>query len=106
MLCCTILSPWLDPLSHRIGLFLLQHPYLHSGWTWLYNQPLAPWTYFNNSVVLGSFVIGLLLLYPAYRISRPVFERYSTTVGRFARRFWLTRFLLGADLASRVGMVE
>jgi len=41
VLCCTFLSPWFDPMSHRIGLFLLKHPDLQSGWTWLYNQPVA-----------------------------------------------------------------
>ena len=106
VLCSTLLSPLLDPLSHRIGLFLLEHPDLQPTWTWLYNQPIAPWTAFNNSVVLGSFVLGLILLYPAHRLTRPLFEKYSGTAGKWARRFWLTRALLGAEWVSRAGVVQ
>ena len=31
VLCSTLLSPLLDPFSHRIGLFLLQLSYSYSG---------------------------------------------------------------------------
>lgn len=106
IVCCSLASPLLDPLSHLVGSWLLRLPSLHSFWTWLYNQPVAPWTAFNNSVVLGSLILGITLLYPVDRISRPLFERYSETVGRWVRRFWLTRALMGAEWASRVGSVQ
>jgi uncharacterized protein (TIGR03546 family) len=85
IVCCSFASPWLDPVSHVIGSWLLKQPGLYSVWTWLYNQPVVPWTAFNNSVVLGSFVTGLFLLYPAHRLSRPVFEMYSEAAGQWVR---------------------
>jgi len=106
IVCCSFASPLLDPISHRIGSWLLSQPGLANFWTWLYNQPVAPWTGFYNSVVLGSFIVGLLLLYPAHRLSRPVFEKYSVVAGAWVRRFWLTRALMGAEWATRVGAVE
>ena len=95
-------SPWLDPMSHEIGTYLLGHPALLDMWTKLYNTPVMPWTSFNNSVVLGSFVLGVVLLYPAYRLSKPVFKLYSEKVGKWAKRFWLTRVLLGVEWADRL----
>ena len=106
VLCCSLISPLLDPASHAIGVWLLERAELVSFWTWLYNIPTVPWTAFNNSVVLGSFIVGLLLLYPVHRISRPVFEKYSEAVGHWARRFWLARLLLGAEWVSRFGSVS
>jgi len=106
IVCCSLASPLLDPVFHLIGSRLLALPQLTSFWTWLYNQPLAPWTGFYNSVVLGSFVGGLMLIYPAHRLSRPVFEKYSEVAGAWVRRFWLTRALMGAEWATRVGAVE
>lgn len=106
IVCCSLASPLLDPISHRIGSWLLSQPGLTEFWTWLYNQPVAPWTGFYNSVVLGSFVVGLALLYPAHRLSRPLFEKYSVVAGAWARRFWLTRALMGAEWATRVGAVD
>lgn len=106
IVCCSLASPLLDPVSHLIGSWLLSQPSLAGFWTWLYNQPVVPWTAFNNSVVLGSLVTGLLLLYPAHRLSRPLFEKYSTVAGNWIRRFWLTRALMGAEWASRIGAVK
>ena len=106
IICCSVASPLLDPISHLLGSWLLNHSDLSAFWTWLYNQPVVPWTAFNNSVVLGSFVTGLLLLYPAHRLSQPLFEKYSEVVGKRVRRYWLTRALMGAEWTARVGAVE
>jgi uncharacterized protein (TIGR03546 family) len=40
----TWLGLLVDPISHRIGLGLLQFGPLRPMWTWLYNLPAAPWT--------------------------------------------------------------
>lgn len=75
-----------DPLAHRLGFVLLQAPALADIWTWLYNQPVVPWTQFNNTVVLGSFLLGLLAFYPAYRLSLPWFARWRKHLDRRAER--------------------
>ena len=106
IICCSLASPLFDPVSHLLGSWLLNQPSLCVFWTWLYNQPVVPWTAFNNSVVLGSFVTGLLFLYPAHRLSQPLFEKYSEVVARWVRKFWLTRALMGAEWATRVGAVD
>lgn len=95
------LSGFFDPQFHAIGHFLLSLPALQSLWTWLYNQPLMQWTSFQNTVVLGSLVAGLALVWPAYRGSRPLFEKYSSPVAGWAARFRLVRFLFGVEWAER-----
>ncbi|MEQ9409360.1 MAG: TIGR03546 family protein [Fuerstiella sp.] len=99
----SFLSPCVDPLSDVIGGWLLSQPRLQSLWTDLYNTPFMPWTAFYNTIVLGSFVLGLALLYPTYRLSRPVFARYTIKLSRWAKRLWLTRVLLGVEWADRLG---
>ena len=101
----TFASLLLDPVSDRIGVWLLSMPQLQNFWTQLYNTPAMPWTSFNNSVVLGSFVLGLILVYPIHRATRPLFERYTEPVAVWARKFWLTRAMLGAEWANRLGRV-
>lgn len=102
ILVCSFVSPYLDPLFDQLGGWLLAHPQLQDMWTQLYNKPVMPWTDFNNSVVLGSLVIGVLALYPMYRLSRPIFTAYSEKVAVWAKKFWLTRVLLGLELADRL----
>ena len=99
----SFVSPYCDPLSHRIGEWLLGHPSLKDMWTRLYNTPVMPWTDFNNTVVLGSLVLGIALLYPAYRITRPVFGHYTERVQKWAKKFRLTRLLMGVEWADRLG---
>jgi uncharacterized protein (TIGR03546 family) len=74
----------LDPVFHRIGLALLEAPGLRSLWTSWYNAPLIPYTNFNNSVVLGSVLVWLVLLLPIYVLGRKGIaiyrERYASRV--------------------------
>src|SRR2546428_6973034 len=77
----------LDPLFDRIGrILLLETPALTPLWTTLSNTPVVPLTNFNNSVVLGSLVCALLLLYPLLLASRRGVIRYRDTVGAWVER--------------------
>ncbi|MDV6031080.1 MAG: TIGR03546 family protein [Phycisphaera sp. RhM] len=64
----------LDPYSHQVGEYLLTHP---SGSQWAaqaWSLPVVPWTDLNNTVVLGSFVIGSLSVLPLFAICLPLFR--------------------------------
>jgi uncharacterized protein (TIGR03546 family) len=71
----------LDPLFDRIGLALLNAPGLAGIWTSWYNVPLLPYTNFNNSVTLGSFVFWLLATVPIYLLARRGITRYRASYG-------------------------
>lgn len=56
-----------DPAFHSLGYYLLVDvTFLKNLWTALYNAPLIPYSRFNNTVVLGSFVTGLILMIPLF----------------------------------------
>jgi uncharacterized protein (TIGR03546 family) len=76
----------LDPLFNAIGLGLLQSPSLRSLWTSLTNTPLLPYTNFNNTIVLGSFVGWLLLTLPIFFAARYGVIRYRATIGERVRQ--------------------
>jgi uncharacterized protein (TIGR03546 family) len=76
----------LDPLFDRIGLSLLTAPSLRPLWTDLTNMPVLPYTNFNNSVVLGSFVGWVVLAIPIFFAARYGIARYRATVGERVRR--------------------
>jgi uncharacterized protein (TIGR03546 family) len=94
-----------DPLTHFLGWSLLRAEFLTPLWTSLYDVPLVPWTAFNNTVVLGSLVLGLVLLYPAYRLSEPLFARYTPLVQAKLSKLKVAQLLLGAEWAGRFGRV-
>lgn len=70
----TFLAARLDPYSHQVGDYVLTHPQLGEGAAMLWQLPLMPWTDLNNTVVMGSFLIGLAALLPAYAIAYPIFR--------------------------------
>lgn len=71
----------LDPLFDRAGLLLLSAPGLRGLWTSWYNVPLLPYTNFNNSVTLGSFVVWLIASVPLYFGAKWAIGHYRTTYG-------------------------
>lgn len=74
-----LLAFLLDPVSNQIGFALLvKMEALQPLWTRLYNTPVVPYTKFNNTIVLGSFVAGLLLFLPFYFLARAGVEAYRS----------------------------
>ena len=71
---------WTDPLAHSVGSTILTHPSVQSIGAYLYDLPFLPWTALNNTVVLGSLVLGLVLFYPVYWLSFMLFEKYRDRV--------------------------
>ena len=87
----------LDPLFDKIGLALLHAEGLRGLWTDWYNLPLVPYTNFNNSVTLGSFVFWLVATVPLWFLGRWGITRYRATYGK---RVMNSRFMKGLK-ASR-----
>ena len=77
----------LDPLFDRLGRqLLLETPAMTPMWTAWFNTPVLPYTNFNNTVVLGSFVAWLALSLPIFFAARFGITRYRATLGERVRR--------------------
>jgi len=92
---------FLDPISHRVGHYLLTRQALEPYWTSLSTIKFMPWTAYNNTVVLGSTVIGLALLVPVYAVSRPVFARFAPRLAEFVRKYHVAQVLHGGELTGK-----
>ncbi len=69
-----------DPLFDRIGHALLGNPSLAPLWTSLTNAPVMPFTNFNNTVVLGSFVFWVVAFVPLLLFARWGVAKYRATI--------------------------
>lgn len=68
----------LDAVAHRLGYFLLvETKALRPLWEKLDNVAIVPWTNFNNTVVLGQFLIGLVLALPLFFIFKRCMNYYQ-----------------------------
>lgn len=70
----------LDPIFHSAGATFLEIPALQGLFTTLYNMPIIPFTRFNNTVVMGSGVIAILLSPLIFVFSRILVVKYRQTV--------------------------
>jgi uncharacterized protein (TIGR03546 family) len=76
----------LDPLFHVIGLGLLTAGPLEGLWTTMYNSTLWRIQKFNNTIVMGSFVLALLLFVPLLLLMNALILRYRDTVLSWVRK--------------------
>jgi len=53
-----IVGVLLDPVFHKIGLIILTSDILKPIWTFFYNLPFVRWSGFNNTIVMGSLILG------------------------------------------------
>jgi uncharacterized protein (TIGR03546 family) len=81
-----------DPAADQLGRAVLENPPLKPLFTQMYNMPLVPLTRFNNSIVMGSMIVGLILVIPAFFVFRAMIVKYRATfVARFkGTKIWKT----------------
>ena len=74
-------AAWLlDPAFHSVGSTVLEMEALQGLFTTMYNIPLLPLTRFNNTVVMGSGIVALLLSPVIFFVSRMMIIKYRVTV--------------------------
>lgn len=70
----------LDPATDLIGRKILENEGLRPVFIELYNMPIVPLTRFNNSIVMGSGLLGFILAIPAFFIFRNLVTQYRVQV--------------------------
>lgn len=70
----SFLGTSIDPFTHKVGLAVLSIHSLQPAYTSAFQLPLGPWVGFNNTVVLGTFLLGLYIAYPVFWLSRLFFS--------------------------------
>jgi uncharacterized protein (TIGR03546 family) len=67
----------LDPLLDGFGYWILADvEAFRSAWVWVASQPLLPYMKLNNTIVMGSLALGLLLFVPVFIASIVLIKKY------------------------------
>ena len=112
-----LIVPIFDPLLNPVGRAVLTFGPLHKFFTALNNIPLIPFTDFNNTLVMGGLVIGILLFVPLFILFKFLVEKYRDNFkekvenGKFFKWFKKlplikTLFTLGEKAAAVYGKVS
>jgi uncharacterized protein (TIGR03546 family) len=87
-----LVNPLFDRLTDPLGYALLSAPALAPLWTKLYNMPVIPWTGFNNTVLLGGLIFGLVMFVPVYLAAKKGAAVYNV---RFKEKVMSSKFVKG-----------
>ncbi|MCI0495943.1 TIGR03546 family protein [candidate division KSB1 bacterium] len=89
----------LDPIFHNLGFFVLTGiPVLQNLWETIYNIPIGPLTRFNNTVVMGSFVSGLILFIPVFFGMKKLVVLYRENFEAKVKQFKVVQAIKGSKL--------
>jgi uncharacterized protein (TIGR03546 family) len=90
----------LDPLFDRVGMALLASDALVPLWTWIVNTPVIALSRLNNSIVLGSLVVWILLILPAFFVFRLLVARYRVHVFAHIQKWRVVQIVKTSKLYS------
>ncbi|UCH22092.1 MAG: TIGR03546 family protein [Deltaproteobacteria bacterium] len=88
----------LDPLFHRIGLAILTAKTFETIWTALYNITIFRLANFNNSIVMGSLIVSLILFVPIFLLSNMLINKYRDHILAWVRKTRIMQILKGSKL--------
>ena len=82
VLAASLLARLFDPLFDAIGYIVLTFSPLEPAYAALLDIPFVAFTKFNNTIVAGSLVFGLILYTPVYILIRILIKSWRTHLAR------------------------
>ena len=98
-----LLAPLTDGLLHRLGFLVLNQPFLRDVFSGAYNLPLLPMSRFNNTVVMGGLVAGIVLWVPVFLLFRQLVVLYRRTLRDRIAGSRLVKALRRVPLIATIG---
>ncbi len=99
---CSLITPFLDPFFHRAGTFLLEYQPLIPLYQTMLSVPLVPLTKFNNTIVMGSFISGILLFLPIFILFRTLIVIYRKWIRDWVKNTKVVKLLYKLPLIQKL----
>ncbi|MEJ2306599.1 MAG: TIGR03546 family protein [candidate division WOR-3 bacterium] len=105
---------FLDRILDRIGYIILTIPNLEDFFTKLFNNPFFYLSKYYNSLVMGGLIVGLIMAFPIYFLSKFLVEVYRDKIrdkmasNKFVKAFMKQPLIVGIkrSLGSAVRFYE
>ena len=91
----------LDPLFHNLGFWaLVDVNAFKNFWTSIYNTPIGSLSNFNNTVVLGSLIISLVLVLPMFFLTKVGVVQYREKIDTKVQKLKIVQVFKSSKLYS------
>jgi len=91
-----------DPLSDKIGYFILNTDSLLPFWISLYNVPVVPFTKFNNTVVMGNIALSFIFFVPVYLLSNGFIAYYRKNWRDKVAKWRIVKLLTASSISYKI----
>ncbi len=96
------LAPLLDPAFDAIGYAFLTVPAFSGFFGTLLDVPFVALTKFNNTIVMGAFLAGIILYVPLYFLCRALIFLWRQHVVPFMQKSKLGKLVVKLPLISKI----
>lgn len=86
-----------QPLNY-IGSVILEASFLRPLWSMFYKAPVIPLSQFNNTIVMGGFVLGILGSPLIYKSALFLTKKYRGTIGSYLSNTKFVKVIKGSKL--------
>jgi len=83
----------IDPLGDMLGRAVLTVPFLEPVFSKMSEMPFVPFTKFNNTVIMGDFIIGILLMVPVWLGTMKMIDYYRKHMQDKVKKFGIVKLL-------------
>jgi len=88
-----------DPLFHSLGYyFLVEQTSLNDFWTTFFNTPVLGLSGLNNTVVLGSFIVSIILLLPVFFLMKEFIIVYRERIDSRLQKLKIVQTIKGSKI--------
>ena len=98
-----LVVPFADPGLDVLGYAVLGVPAFRPAFTALLNLPVVPWTRFNDTVVMGGFVAGVVLWVPVFLLFVFLVNLYRHRLRERVARSRIVLAIARVPLISTIG---
>ncbi|MCI5830350.1 MAG: TIGR03546 family protein [Treponema sp.] len=96
------LTVFLDPVFDSVGYSVLTAEGMRSAYAALLNIPFVAFTKFNNTVVMGAFVCGIIAYVPFYFLGRLFVWLWRKFFAEKVRKLKITAVLKNLPLIQKI----
>lgn len=101
----SILSVFLDPTFNQLGIFILSNEKLIPFFSAALDIPFVSLTKFNNSVVMGSLICGIVFYIPLFFLVKFIVILWRKYVAQFFQNSKLFKLIKKVPLVSKIKVI-
>ena len=91
-----------DPFLDLIGGFFLEISSFQGFFTYLYNVPLFSYSNFNNTIVMGGFILGIFLWVPVFILFTILIKIYRKKIAPKVANSKFVKFIKKVPIVSKI----